>query len=119
MWDRTCRFGGSSAKLLYVTEPWTPELVLHTADGRCRLSLVGVTYGSGATLQEAGNDLLVKLFDLATAFRDGRFLFTSEFGGVPLQTKTFLWEIGEIAASGGDLRSRVFGIPEQRSSREP
>jgi hypothetical protein len=102
-----------------VTQPWNPELQLRAEDGICRLSLVGVTYGNGATLQEAGNDLLVRLFDLAVAFRAGRYRISSETGAPSSEVMAFLWEIGEIAARGGDIRGRVFGIPEQRRPSEP
>jgi hypothetical protein len=94
---------------------WTPELELRAEGGRCRLSLVGVTYGNGETLQEAGNDLLVRLFDLAVAFRDGRHRMETNGGRGWSEVMEFLWEIGEIAARGGDIRGRVFGVPEQRT----
>lgn len=94
---------------------WTPEVELRAEAGICRLSLVGVTYGNGATLQEASNDLLVRLFDMAVAFRDGRHRVPMEAGRQWTEVMEFLWEIGEIAAQGGDIRGRVFGIPEQRS----
>jgi hypothetical protein len=82
--------------------------------GRCQLHLVGVTYGTGATMPEAGNDLLARLFDLATALRNGRFRATGEFGPPNRQVMDFLREIGELAARGGDIRGRVFDVPAQR-----
>jgi len=82
--------------------------------GRCQLHLVGVTYGNGATMQEAGNDLLARLFDLATALRAGGFRAASEFGPPNRQVMDFLWEIGELVARGGDIRGRVFDVPVQR-----
>lgn len=98
--------------------PWTPELQLHTSGDRCRLSLVGVTYGNGASLQDASNDLLTRLFDIATAFRGGRFRPVSELGWPPKAVMDFLWEIGEIVERGGDLRARVFGLPQPRSASD-
>jgi hypothetical protein len=97
-----------------MTAEWTPELRLHAKSDRCQLHLVGVTYGNGATMQEASNDLLARLFDLGTATRAGRFRATSELGMPNRQVLDFLWEIGELAARGGDIRRRVFDVPAQR-----
>jgi len=97
---------------------WTPELQLHARSGICRLSLVGVTYGNGETLQEASNDLMARLFDLATAYRAGRYRLSSEFGTPQARVLEFLWEVGEIATRGGDIREHVLGIPAQRIPAE-
>ena len=97
-----------------MTEAWSPELRLRVKSGRCELQLVGVTYGTGATMQEAGNDLLARLYDLATAVRSGRYRPTSELGLPDLNVMNFLWEIGQIAARGGDIRQRVFDVPGPR-----
>jgi hypothetical protein len=101
-----------------MTEAWTPELRLQARADGCRLSLVGVTYGNGASLQDAGNDLLVRLFDLAVAVRAGGLRLSAETGHPDHRVLDFLWEVGELAARGGDLRQRVFGVPKQRSSPE-
>jgi hypothetical protein len=88
-------------------EAWTPELRLETRNGQCRLDLAGVTYGNGPTLQEATNDLLTRVFDLALGLRAG-YRVT---GVAQLDSRVvdFLWEIGEIAIHGGDVRTRVLG----------
>ena len=98
-----------------MTDGWMPELRLEERADRCRLSLVGVTYGNGATLQEAGNDLLARLFDLAMAVRGGGLRASSATGPVDPRVMGYLWEIGDLVARGGDIRQRVFGVPEQRS----
>jgi hypothetical protein len=92
-----------------VIETWTPPLELDARPDRCRLSLVGVTYGNGATLQEAAGDLLVRLHDLALGLRRGGFRCTGEAGRLDPRVTGFLWEIGELVARGGDIRQRVFG----------
>lgn len=97
-----------------MTEAWTPQLRLHTRDDRCELQLVGVTYGVGHTMQEAGNDLLARLFDVAAAVRSGPPRTSSELGMPDPRVLAFLWEIAEIAARGGDIRARVFDVPVQR-----
>ncbi|HEY7174707.1 MAG TPA: hypothetical protein VH442_07310 [Micromonosporaceae bacterium] len=101
-----------------MTEAWTPELRLRASAGRCQLRLVGVTYGNGATMQEASNDLLARLFDLAVTVRDGLYRPTTELGVPDLRVLDFLYEIGEIAARGGDIRQRVFDVPAPRHPAE-
>ncbi len=101
-----------------MTSTWTPELRLQSLGDQCRLSLVGVTYGNGATLQEAGNDLLTRLFDLGLAVRGGSLRFGSESGRADPRVMDFLWEIGDLATRGGNLRDRVFGVPEQRPASD-
>jgi hypothetical protein len=92
-----------------VTCGWTPELHLRYHAGRCRLSLAGVTHGSGATLQDASNDLMARLFDLALSLRRQGMRFTSEVARPDPRVLSFLWEIGELAAAGRDIRPRVLG----------
>ena len=90
-----------------MSEPWTPRLELHDRAGRCRLTLVGVTYGNGSTIQEAANDLLVRLHDLAVGMRRGGL----RAPGADPRVAGFLWEIGELIARGASIRDRVFGDP--------
>jgi hypothetical protein len=92
-----------------MAQAWTPDLELHERTDRCQLSLVGVTTGHGATLQDAANDLLVRLHDLGLALRRSGLRLTGEVGRPDPRVSGFLWEIGEIVARGGDLRARVFG----------
>lgn len=86
---------------------WSPELRLEDRAGRCRLTLVGVTYGNGPTLQDAANDLMTRLYDLALGLRANGFP-----AKVPVDPRVaaYLWEIGEIAVRGGDLRARVLDL---------
>jgi hypothetical protein len=97
-----------------VTDEWTPELRLHSYDGGCRLTLVGVTYGNGPSLQAASKDLLTRLFDMAVGLRGGRFRPAGDLGAPDPRMMDFLWEISEIIMRGGDIRDRVFGVPTQR-----
>jgi hypothetical protein len=89
--------------------PWTPPLQLDARSDRCHLTLEGVTYGNGETLQEAGNDLMVRLHDLALGLRRGGHHPSAGVWRTDPRVYSFLWELGEIAANGGDLRERVFG----------
>ena len=102
-----------------MTEDWTPELRLRATDEGCLLTLAGVTYGNGATLQAASNDLMARLFDVATAIRSGRYRLSSELGAPQPDVLAFLWEVGDLAAHGGDIRARVLGgVPTQRASAD-
>jgi hypothetical protein len=84
-----------------------PALTVTELGGRVQLSLGGLARGEGASLQEAADDLICSILRLVMAFRSSGFRATSEFRP-DLETMSFLYELGEIAAAGGDIRSRVF-----------
>jgi hypothetical protein len=88
---------------------WTPPLELTARAGGYRLTLVGVTYGVGATLQEASNDLLVRLFDLSMGLRRGALRISAFGAGIDRKVWDFLWELGEVIVQGGDPRAYVLG----------
>jgi hypothetical protein len=99
----------------WMTEVWTPELRLSSRGDHCHLTLVGLTYGNGPTLLEASNDLLVRVLDLALGLRAG-YRVTGEAQTDP-RVVDFLWEIGELAMRGGDLRERVLGFATDLPAR--
>ena len=84
-----------------------PALTVTELEGRVRLDLSGIAQGEGASLQEAGDDLIRSLLRLVMAFRSTGFRVSSEFRP-DFETMNFLHELDEIAAAGGDIRSRVF-----------
>ena len=89
---------------------WTPTLRVHETNGRCRLWLDSFAYGDGGSLQEAADDLVSRLLSMAMGFRSGAGIrLCAELGPVDLRWLEFVYELGEIAASGGDIRGRVFG----------
>jgi hypothetical protein len=93
-----------------VTSDWTPPLELHETAGGCRLS-VGEISGHGCTLQDAADDLIGRLLRLAMAFRMSGLGFTLE-GALPGRAwLEFVWELGEIAGRGDDIRERVLNPP--------
>lgn len=90
--------------------PYQPPLEVRQTAGRVRLHLGVLASGEGATLQEAADDLVVQVLVLVTAFR------SSGIGPLPREGPRpdpamleFLYELGEIAAAGGDIRQRLFG----------
>jgi hypothetical protein len=87
---------------------WMPELtVAESGGGRCRLTLAGVTYGNGRTLQEAADDLVDRLVTMALALRRGG-LATS--GSLPLPDTRVLGFLHDVASRAGcddDLRQHV------------
>ena len=88
---------------------WTPPLRIHETNGACRLWLGSYAFGDGATLQEAADALVARLLGLALSFRSpGGVRVPMELGPPDLRWFEFVYELGEIAATGGDIRPRVF-----------
>jgi hypothetical protein len=87
---------------------WNPSLRLDETGSGCRLSLVGVACGNGATLQDAADDLIGRLLGLLLAMRRSGLRIASELGPPDPRVLEFIWELGELAARGEDIRVRVF-----------
>jgi hypothetical protein len=85
-----------------------PPLTLTETSGRVRLQFGGLARGEGATLQEASDDLVQSILSLALALRSSGFQCSRELQP-DLETMSFLYELGEIAASGRDIRPALFG----------
>jgi hypothetical protein len=85
-----------------------PTLKITEQDGLVRLELGGLARGRGTTLQDAADDLIRSLLAILVAFRSSGFRASCEVGP-DLETLDYLFELGEIAAAGGDIRARVFG----------
>jgi hypothetical protein len=90
-----------------VASGWTPPLRVREQGGRCRLCLGAWAYGDGASLQEAADDLLTRLLRQARSVRSGAIAVPAELGPPDHRWLDFLWELGELSARGGDVRSRV------------
>jgi hypothetical protein len=86
----------------------TPSLTVTEHGGLVRLQLDGLARGEGSSLQEAADDLIGRLHGLVVAFRSSGFRASGEIRP-DLETMDFLYELGELAAAGGDIRARVFG----------
>jgi hypothetical protein len=87
---------------------WTPALELCETGNGCRLSLGGWAHGEGETLQQAADRLIARLLDIALRFRTSGYKFVRT--GPSIAELSFVWELGEIAAGGGDIRPRVLGL---------
>jgi hypothetical protein len=87
-----------------------PHLPVRRVAGRVRLLLGDLAYGEGTTLQEAADDLVARMLTLVMAFRSGGIGPLPSEGPRPDPAMLeFLYELGEIAATGGDIRERLFG----------
>jgi hypothetical protein len=94
-----------------MAEGWTPPLRIREESGRCRLWLGSYAFGDGASLQEAADALVARLLDVALSFRSaGGVRYPPELGPPDLRWLEFVYEVGEIAAAGGDVRARVLGV---------
>jgi hypothetical protein len=83
-------------------------LTVTESEGRVRLQFGAVARGEGASLQEAGDDLIRRLLELVVALRASGFAASGEVR-VDLETMDWLYRLGEVAAGGGDIRAWVFG----------
>ena len=86
---------------------WTPPLVIRERGGHCRLLLGGDAWGEGATLQAAADDLVARVLRHATALRDSGFRYPKDMSPPDPRWLDFLYEVGDIAARGGDVRQRI------------
>jgi hypothetical protein len=84
-----------------------PVLTIVETGGCVRLSLGRFAQGQGSSLQEAADDLICSILRLVLAFRSSGFSASIEFRP-DFETLNLLYELGEIAAAGGDIRSHVF-----------
>jgi hypothetical protein len=87
---------------------YVPSLTVTERAGRVQLHLGGIARGEGMSLQEAADDLISRLLGIVLALRSSGFRAASELGP-DLETMDFLYELGEIAAAGGDIRRCLFG----------
>ena len=93
---------------------WTPSLTVREVGHRCRLSLDGVSWGDGDTLQEAADDLVARLRTIALTLRSNGWNMPATLGLPDMRVLSFLCELGELAARGDDLRERVLGFAGDR-----
>lgn len=90
-----------------VLPTYQPALTLTRAGGRLRLRLGNICHGHGDSLQQAADDLIRRLLVYVMAMRSSG-VHPHAGLGVDLPMLDFLYELGDIAATGGDIRQRVF-----------
>jgi hypothetical protein len=88
---------------------FTPTLRVEELADRIRLNLDGFLSADGATLQEAADELVRRMLLAVMALRSGGISGLSAVSRLDMTLVVFLWELGEIAAAGGDIRERLFG----------
>jgi hypothetical protein len=93
-----------------MADRWSPPLELRECGDRCRLWLGGWAYGEGETLQQAGDALVARVRDVAVRIRRSGLRYPAELGRPDVRELEYLWELGEMAARGDDLRERVLGF---------
>jgi hypothetical protein len=87
-----------------------PALRLREVGDQCQLSLAGWASGRGDTLQEAADDLVQNLLVLSMKLRSSGLVVSSELPPLDLRLYEFVQDLARIAAEGGDVRGRVFGV---------
>jgi len=85
-----------------------PSFSVREVGSRCRLSLDGVSWGDGDTLQEAANDLVARLQAVSLSLRATGWNLPPALGPPDLRVLSFLSELGELAARGENIRNRLF-----------
>lgn len=86
---------------------YMPSLKVTKSGGVVHLQLGGLACGTGASLQEAADDLIQSVLRLLMSIRSGGFSVCREIQP-DLDTMSFLAELDQLAASGGDIRTRLF-----------
>jgi hypothetical protein len=90
-------------------EPWMPVLRLSEHANGCQLTLDGLTSGRGDSLQAAAGDLITRVRAIALAVHGGGLRLSPELGAPDLRLLQFVWQLGELAARGEDIRAHVLG----------
>jgi len=86
----------------------TPSLTVTEVGDSVRLELAGIARGEGRSLQDAADALVDAVLRLATAVRSNGVRVTPEVPG-DVELFDYLYQLGELAAAGGDVRQRLFG----------
>jgi hypothetical protein len=85
-----------------------PALVVSEHAAGVRLHLGSVAHGDGLSLQEAADDLVRRVLAMGRALRTTGFAVSTELP-YDMAALSLLCELDEIAAAGGDVRTRLFG----------
>jgi hypothetical protein len=91
---------------------WEPELRVHEIDGGCRLTLVGLTHGDGATLQEAADDLFANVLDIVVRAQWSGIRLPAGLGPPDRRMVRYIRGLVRLAERGDDIRGRLFGAAQ-------
>jgi hypothetical protein len=91
-----------------VMATFRPSLSVSEHDGYVRLSLAGFGHADGATLQEAADDLVRHVLAIAVAVCSGDLCPRSSECLIDPAQLAYIWELGLVAASGGDIRGLLY-----------
>ena len=86
-----------------------PPVRIKEIENGVRLGLDGFGAVEGPTLQEAADELVLYLLRVALALRAGGIAPLCSECCADAALLEFVWELGEVAASGGDPREVLFG----------
>ena len=87
---------------------YEPRLTVAEHGAGVRLVLAGLAHGDGPTLQQAADDLVARLLSWSLAMRSSGIAVARDAGPVDVAALSFLFELGERAARGEDIRERLF-----------
>jgi hypothetical protein len=87
---------------------YRPALTVREQASGVRLHLGSLAHGDGPSLQEAADDLVRRVLALGRALRTTGFAVSTELP-CDMAALSLLSELDEIAAAGGDVRTRLFG----------
>jgi hypothetical protein len=100
-----------------MAETWAPSLNLRErGEGRCRLTLVGLTHGDGDTLQAAADELVARLLDIVAFVRTAGFPVSADLPAPDPRLMHFVWQLCERVARGEDIRELVLRGPVSLTS---
>jgi hypothetical protein len=88
---------------------FVPSLHVLETRGRVRITMPGITHGSGQTLRDAADELVRKVLVMAMAVRSDGIASAGPELRLDPAIHEFIWELGGIAARGHDIRDRLFG----------
>jgi hypothetical protein len=89
--------------------PFTPALRISEVGGRVRLGLDGFGDVEGDSLQEAADELVIRLLSISLVIRSGGVGPLCSECCPDLALLSFVWELGEVTVAGGDPRELLFG----------
>jgi hypothetical protein len=89
-------------------DSWSPVLSVRELGHGCRLSLAGIAYADGATLQQAADRLIARVLDAAIALESG-IPCSPSMPPPPASVLGFLHKVRQRAARREDVRALVLG----------